>query len=839
MLLRPVLALLLVFLFLESNAQNYSKIGNHDFNYNWEFRLLEKSEKKEKPDWKKIRLPHDWSVSFSFDASKEGATGYLPGGIGLYQKNFLLNKDNSKTTYLLFDGVYNNTEVHINNQLLGSHPYGYSPFFFDITKTLRNNDSLNTIKVKVDHSRYVDSRWYTGSGIYRNVKLIHKNNLHVPIWGIFITTPSISKDITTTHLKTLVKNNNQSEQNFDLQIQIYDDNTKLVSDYSKKYNVKAHQQINLESTLSIPKPYLWDIASPRMYKATITLVQEGIVLDKNQVSFGIRKIKFDANKGFFLNDINTPIKGVCLHHDGGIVGAAVPKDIWRRRLQKLKDAGCNAIRIAHNPGSQEFLDLCDEMGFLVQDEFFDEWDNPKDKRLNTNEKSIDSITRGYTQHFQKWAEKDLKNTMLAHRNHPSIFQWSIGNEIEWTYPRNANATGFFNNINWDGNYFWEEPPHTVEQITEKLKTLPKGAYDIGETAKKLATWTRELDTTRYITANCILPSASHLSGYADALDVVGYSYRRILYDYGHKNYPNKPIMGTENLVQWHEWKAIEERPFISGTFLWTGIDYMGESNNQWPRKATPSGMLDLAGFEKPSYHMIKTLWNKDPHIYATTQILDKSIYKIGKDGEPKEKTKDAWKTALWVWHDVNNHWNYTEKDKIIVEVYSNCDEIELCLNGESLGSKKLINFEDRIYKWIVPYTRGELKVVGSKNGEIQQIETINTSDAADSIKLTTDKTVLKADGYTTAHIVAQLIDKKGNPVTTSNEKISFIVDGKTKILGVDNGSASNIQDYQSNEIITHKGRCLLLAQSTTQKSNVTIKAVSKKLSSNDIHIAID
>ncbi|TSE09844.1 glycoside hydrolase family 2 TIM barrel-domain containing protein [Aquimarina algiphila] len=843
MVLRSFLTLLLLCVFFVSSAQKYSKIGKHDFNFDWKFKLLERSGtpvKIEDTDWKDINLPHDWSVGFSFDPKGEGATGYLPGGIGIYKKDFLLNIDDSKTTYVLFDGVYNNSKVYLNDQLLGTHPYGYSPFYFDITKRLRDNGELNTIKVEVDHSRFVDSRWYTGSGIYRNVKLIHKNNLHIPVWGVFVTTPEISKDNAKAHIKTTIKNNNISEQDFDLQIQIYDDENTSVSEYSKKYKVKASQKIDVENILNIPKPFLWSITSPRMYTAIITIAQEGKLIDKNDVRFGVRSIKFDADKGFFLNDISTAIKGVCLHHDAGLVGAAVPKDVWRRRLQKLKDAGCNAIRIAHNPGSQEFLDLCDEMGFLVQDEFFDEWDNPKDKRLNTNEKSVDDVTRGYTQHFQKWAERDLKNTMLAHRNHPSIFQWSIGNEIEWTYPRNADATGFFNNMNWNGNYFWEEPPHTIDQIKEKLETLPKGKYDIGETAKKLAKWTREMDTTRYITANCILPSASHLSGYADALDVIGYSYRRILYDYGHKNYPEKPIMGTENLVQWHEWKAVEERPFISGTFLWTGIDYMGESNDQWPRKATPSGMLDVAGFEKPSYHMMKTLWNEEPHIYATTQTLDKSIYIEEKNtGLAVEKVKDAWKKALWVWHDVNDHWNYEEKDKVVVEVYSNCNEIELCLNGESLGIKRLKDFEDRIYKWIVPYTKGELKIVGLNNGEVEEIRTIHTSGKAEHIKITTDKIKLKADGYNTAHVVAQLVDKHGIPVTTSDEEVIFTVEGEAKILGVDNGWASNVQDYQSNKIVTHKGRCLLLLQSKTKKADVTIKATSKNLTGNTIRITIE
>lgn len=843
MALRTILKFSFILNIFIVNSQKYSEIGNHDFNGDWEFKLLENTgiqDSEKYIDWTKISIPHDWSVDFSFDPSKgEGATGYLPGGKGLYRKEFNLNNTKSTTTYLLFDGIYNNSKVYLNDKLLGFHPYGYSPFYFDITDDLNTKGGKNMIKVDVDRKRYVDSRWYTGSGIYRNVKLIRKNNLHIPVWGVFITTPKITSEEAIVDIKSTIKNNNSKDEKFDVAIKIYDDKNNIVGETKNTYSIVANKQVKLHQTIKLLKPYLWKIDFPRMYQAKIQVLKGNDIIDENKVKFGVRDIKFDADEGFFLNDIKTAIKGVCLHHDGGIVGAAVPKDVWRRRLEKLKEAGCNAIRISHNPGSEEFLDLCDEMGFLVQDEFFDEWDNPKDKRLNTNEKSVDSVTRGYTEYFQEWAEKDLKNTILAHRNHPSIFQWSIGNEIEWTYPRNVDATGFFNNMDWTGNYFWEEPPHTVDQIKEKLATLPKAKYDIGKTAKKLADWTRELDTTRYVTANCILPSASHLSGYADVLDVVGYSYRRVLYDYGHKNYPYKPIMGTENLVQWHEWKAVQERPFISGTFLWTGIDYMGESNDKWPRKATPSGMLDVAGFEKPSYHMMKTLWNDDPHIYVATQTIEKSIFEEDeKTGVPVEKNKGAWKKALWEWHDVNEHWNYKDNEKIVVEIYSNYDAIELCLNGQSLETKKLKDFEDKIYKWIIPFKKGELKIIGKKNGNPDEIKTLRTNTKPKRIKLSSDKTLLKSDGYSVAHIVAQLVDDQDNPVKNLEEDITFSVDGDVTILGVDNGSVFNVQDYKSNAVTTNKGRCLLLIQSKRKKDKAFIKAMSKDLVSNELEIDV-
>ncbi|WKB81932.1 glycoside hydrolase family 2 TIM barrel-domain containing protein [Cellulophaga lytica] len=811
-----------------------------DFNFDWNFKLEDTVAKIHNTKWRKVKLPHDWSVENKFDSIRgEGATGYLLGGIGYYKKDFTTNLHKNQVAYILFDGVYNNATISLNNNELGFHPYGYSPFYYDVTSTLNKNGNKNTLNVKVDRTRYADSRWYTGSGIYRNVKFITKNKLHIPIWGSFITTPTVTNKLATISIQTTIDNKYNSSKTAILSTTIHNTNNEVVNTNTKNITVAKNTSLKDLTTIKVTNPKLWDIDSPTLYTAITTITLDNKVVDTQKTKFGIRSIRFDANTGFYLNGKNRKIKGVCLHHDAGLVGAAVPKGVWRRRLQTLKDIGCNAIRISHNPASNEFLDLCDEMGFLVQDEFFDEWDNPKDKRKNMNERSVDYITRGYAEHFQEWAEKDLKNTVLSHRNHPSIFQWSIGNEIEWTYPRNADATGFFNNMDWSGNYFWSLPPNSINTIKQKLNTLPKGKYDIGTTAKKLTKWTKELDTTRYVIANCILPSSSYESGYADALDVIGFSYRRVIYDYGHKNYPNLPLMGTENLGQWHEWKAVMERPFISGTFLWTGIDYMGESNKGWPKKGTSSGLLDVAGFKKPSYHMFNALWNNDPNIYITSQSLDKSIYKLDANGNPIEKKEGKWKTALWQWHNVNDHWNYNNNEPTVVEVYSNCSEVELFLNNTSLGIKKLADFEDHIYKWAVPYKKGTLKAVGLKDGKKVEY-TITTTTKPTTIKLTTDQKKLTADGYAVAHIVAQITDKNGNPVKTENQTINFIVTGDATVLGVDNGSITNTQNFKSNTIKTSKGRALLIIQSLANKtSSITITANSASLKSNQITITLE
>ncbi|WP_010520890.1 sugar-binding domain-containing protein [Aquimarina agarivorans] len=841
----------LAFFLLSCNNQQSNDTlppRNTDFNFDWKFHLDKgatdaSSENFDDSSWKNVQLPHDWVIEESIDTTNASnqlymGSGYRKGaGIGWYRKSFT-SPAKDKKVYILFDGVYNNSEVFLNGQSLGKHPYGYSPFYFDITNKLKTDGSQNTIAVKVDHRTYADSRWYSGAGIYRNVSLITTNKLHIPVWGTFVTTPNANASNTNVFVKVKLTNDTNDTQNFILKTDIIDQKGIIITSSESEHKLESGTSIDVTENLKLNNPKLWGIYKPNLYKAVNTITLQNKVIDRKETKFGIRNIHFDADTGFFLNGENKKIKGVCLHHDGGLVGAAVPKGVWKRRLLKLKEGGVNAIRISHNPASNEFLDLCDEMGFLVQDEFFDEWDYPKDKRFNQKEQKALTETEGYTRFFQEWAEKDLKNTVLSHRNHPSIFQWSIGNEIEWTYPRNAAATGFFNNMNWDGNYFWSEPPYSTEEIKKQLKTLPKGKYDIATTAKKLSKWTKQLDITRPITANCILPSASHLSGYADALDVVGYSYRRVLYDYGHKNYPEKPIMGTENLAQWHEWEAILERPHISGTFLWTGIDYQGEIREPWPTTVQPSGLLDIAGFEGGSFGMMKSLWNPNPNMFVTTQVIEKSLYQLDANGKIIPKDPDAWKHALWQWHDINRHWNY-EKGKIIaVESYSNCPEMELFLNGKSFGKKFLKDNPDHIYKWAVPYSAGKLKLVGLKNGK-NITKKIVTAGAAAKVKLTVDHTKIKNNRYDVAHVTAQLIDKNGTPVLTENKKIVFNVPDSLRLLGVDNGDKQNHQDYNSNTIETSKGRALLIVQSTEKITEATINATSGTLTSNDIIIKVN
>lgn len=820
-----------------------------DFNFDWQFTLSQDSSAGrdyqtmlEVEEWESVRLPHDWVIKGSFDSSNVDtapATGYIyGGGLGWYKKIFDLDLEDTQEAFVLFDGVYNNSEVWINGQHLGFHPYGYSPFYYDLTPHLNANGKDNVIVVKIDHTRYADSRWYTGAGIYRNVSLEIKNKVDIPIWGTFVITPDVSAKKAKVEVQSTLSNHFARSHKGGILTQIIAPNGQLVASAESKFDLESGEEKVLIQSFEISSPELWGIFDPKLYQA-VTTVSCKKLSSKSTTRFGIREFNFDPNTGFTINGENYKIKGVCLHHDAGLVGTAVPKGVWRRRLEILKEAGTNAIRISHNPGSNEFLDLCDEMGFLVQDEFFDEWDNPKDKRMNQNEQHDDYVSRGYAEHFQEWAEKDLKSVILSHRNHPSIIQWSIGNEIEWTYPRNANATGYFNNMNWNGNYFWQPPPFSTDEIKKQLATLPKAKYDMATTAQKLSKWTKELDTTRPVIANSILPSASHLSGVGEALDIMGYSYRRVLYDYGHKNYPNMPIMGTENLAQYHEWKAIMERPFIAGTFLWTGIDYMGEIRRPWPTKGTLSGILDFAGFKKPSYFMMKSLWQPTPSIHIATQTLEESINRIDEQsGQLVARDSEAWKTALWEWHEVNSHWNYQEGEVISIEMYSNCEEIELFLNGESRGKRSLSEFEDHIYKWGIPFESGELKAVGLLKGQVIE-EMLYTTSEPVAIRLTVDRKILKADAYDVAHLVAQLVDANGNPVKAEEAKIKFEIERNIRMLGIDNGAGDNIQDHYANEIVTDQGRALFIIQSLNEKGAASITVSGKNLKSDKITITLE
>ncbi|NLR93408.1 glycoside hydrolase family 2 TIM barrel-domain containing protein [Flammeovirga agarivorans] len=821
------------------------------FNKDWLFTLNDSVEYTlstySTEHWRKVNLPHDFSIEQDFEKDNEGCTAFSSGGIGWYSKRFKSPALKNQKCFIVFDGVYNNAEFWLNGIKLGSHPYGYAPIYFDLSNYLNRDDSENILMVKVDHSRYADSRWYTGGGIYRNVDIVVTENVYIPVWGTFVTTPNIKNTTAEVAIQIDLRNDSGLSQSRKIHVDILDANNKVVGNSVQEVLFQNSKKKVINTKIVMDKPHFWDLNDPYLYSAKITLIENGKKVQENVTRFGVRDIHFDKDKGFFLNGRNVKIKGVCLHHDAGAVGAAVPKDVWRRRLTLLKEAGCNAIRSAHNPASDEFLDLCDELGFLVQNEFYDEWDLPKDKRYNMHDKEVDFITRGHAEHFQNWAEKDLKNTMLSSRNHPSIFQWSIGNEIEWTYPGNRGATGIFKETNKDDKMDWtlwrtEVPPHTPEEVREFWKNYPEQTFNIGATAKKLAEWTKEMDSTRYITANCILPTSSFETGYTDVLDVVGFSYKPHKYDYFKETYPNQIMMGTENVPRWYEWKAALERNFIAGVFLWTGIDYLGERRaKEWPLKATPHGLLDTAGFPRGSFYMFKSLWRDDiPVMSIYTQSAKHSIYKEGSNGKVVEKKKGYWELAPREWQDVNPYWNYKNGEETIVEVYSNCEEVELFQNGKSLGKQYLKDQEDYTYKWAVTYKKGKLEAGGTKNGVPSKVS-LETTGEVTAIRISKDRSTMVANNADVSHFIAQLVDKKGRAVKNSEEEITFEIQGDHAFLGTDGGDTRKITNYKKHTATTVNGQCLMMVQSTDKPTKLIVTAYvnGKKLESNEVIVDIN
>lgn len=783
--------------------------------------------------WRNVRIPHDWSVEHAFDpAQGEGCTGYLPGGIGYYRQHFDVEDLADKPrVYICFDGVYNHAQVMINGVVLGDHPYGYSPFYYDISPYVQERD--NVLAVRVDHSRIADSRWYSGSGIYRPVYLIQHPPVHFDIWPTYITTPTPHE----VWVETLVRNGGEQEQTCRLRTTVMDADDNIAAKAEDTQIIPPGETITLRTSLTIDPPRLWQLHDPAMYRAVQHLVVDGQVDAHHETPFGIRQFAFDPDKGFSLNGEHMKLKGVCLHHDAGLVGAAVPDDVWRRRLHALKAAGCNAIRTSHNPPSEAFLDLCDTMGFIVKHEFFDEWDYPKDKRLNGHEQHDDARSRGYAADFHTWAQHDLHNAMRRDRNHPAIVLWSIGNEIELCYMRlmqlaeTVQQDAAFDTIT--GIPTWT--PASVRAMYEKI---PAQDYDMDQTAQQLAQWTRALDGSRPVSANYILPSASFETGACAPLDVVGFSYRQQIYDYAHQHYPRVPIFGGENFGQWHEWQAVMERDFVAGMFIWTGIDYMGESHDSWPKKGSGSGLLDLAGFPKPLYYMFQSLWTDAPMIHLYTQTLADSEYRVDEQGELVEKVADQWRRRQWGWYPLNEHYQYPPNTPVIAEVYSNCEEAELLLNGQSLGRQALADHPDHIYKWTWAYLPGTLTVRGYQDSRMVTTDTLQTPGPLTTLAIQSDRSTMLANAADVAHITVQLTDHQGCPIRHQEEMVTFQVSGPCRVLGVDNGWVSSVQDYQSDHLLTHHGRALLIVQATDRPGMIHVRVRCGEDLHSDVHVMV-
>ncbi len=749
-------------------------------------------------DWKPIDLPHDWSIEGPFDEKWASATAYLPGGIGWYRKTFDVAPNlRSKQLSLYFDGVYKNSEVWLNGHYLGKRPNGFTPFQYEITPYLAKTGK-NVVAVKADHSQFADSRWYTGSGIYRNVYLVATDPIHVDLWGIRFVTPEVTAQRATANVTVSVANQSGATKPVLVRAQLLDANGKAVANAQQPVSVAAGKKADASLSFTVANPSLWSTEHPDLYKLVVTLSANGKPVDNLSENVGFRHFRFDKDRGFFLNGKNMKLKGVCIHDDAGALGVAVPEEVWVRRLKTLQDVGCNSLRLSHNPHADYLYDLADKMGFLVMDEAFDEWEVGKNKWIkgwNVGKPGND----GSYSDFKEWANRDVADMVLRSRNRPSIIFWSIGNEIDYPndpYTHEVLNTGRNPQIYGKGY----TPGHPA-------------ASRLGELAKQLVAVVKQYDTTRPVTAALAGVVMSNEVGFPEALDVVGYNYQEYRYPDDHKKYPNRVIYGSENGMAYSAWAAVADNDYIAGQYLWTGIDYLGEART-WPSKGNQAGLIDLAGFRKPEFYFRQSLWTDTPMIYMATAPVS---------------TTASTANPAFNRRNLAASWTYKEGDSVRVSCFTNCEEADLLLNGKSLGKKQLATTPEHVLTWTVAYRPGDLSVRGYKNGKESAQYALKTAGDAHSIDAKADLTSFDKTKKQVSHIEISVLDKNGVPVYKADSELTVRVDGPAKLIGLENGSTTSHEDYKGDKQKVFKGRLLAYIQSEQKAGPVKVTITASGL----------
>lgn len=787
-----VLLLLLLATEVIGNARPQNTIT---FNQDWRFHLGDIADGKNADfndsQWRLLNLPHDWSIEGAFN--EDNPAGYgggaLPGGIGWYRKTFIVPATaKGKLVFIDFDGVYRNSEVWINDHYLGKRPYGYSSFQYELTPFL-NIGKNNIIAVKVDNSQQPNSRWYSGSGIYRNVWLSTVNPIHVDHWGTWINTPEVSERSAKVALETSIRNQSDADAVVEVETIIYDANGRPVTRNTTTIPVGKSDPAIAAQEFTIPNPILWSDEKPYLYKAVSLLKLSSRVVDNYETVFGVRHFAFDVDRGFLLNGKQVKIRGVCDHHDLGALGAAVNTRALERQLEMLKAMGVNGIRTSHNPPAPELLELADSMGFIVMDEAFDMWKKEKTKF-------------DYHLDWDEWHKRDLEDLVRRDRNHPSVFIWSIGNEIS---------------EQWGGN------------------------ADAGIIGKELTGIVKALDSTRPITSACNFVTPENTLISAGGLDLVGTNYAHNRMAEFPKMFPNRPIILTETtsalatrgsydmpsdvIRRWpskwdevftggnadyscsaydncsapwgstHEetWKIVKKHDFLSGMYIWTGWDYIGEPTPYpWPAISSYFGIIDLAGFPKDTFYMYQSEWTNKPVLHLLP------------------------------------HWNWKQGDPIDVWAYFNSDEVQLFLNGKSLGTKRKSGDELHV-SWRVPFEAGTLRAVSRRNGKIELTKEIRTAGEPARIVLVPDRKAINNDGRDLSFVTVKIVDKNGTVVPQADNTVNFQVSGNGFIAGVDNGSEISHESFKANHRKAFHGLAMAIVQSKGGAGQIVLKATANGL----------
>ena len=738
--------------------------------------------------WRPLNVPHDWSSEGPFSADYASGTGFAPGGLGWYRKHFQLDQNQcGQSVTIEFDGVYDHSEIWVNGQFVGGRPFGFIGFQFDLTRYLKWNGGDNVLAVRVDHSRFADSRFYTGSGIYRNARLVITDKLRIAHWGVSVTTPKIKNDSAVIRIETVVENHAADQRNFSLQSDIVAPRGEIVASLTTTKLAASNSVQTVVQELKVLRPELWSLATPELYTLKSCVKSGDTVVDETETPFGIRTATFNADKGFFLNGVSTKLKGVCIHHDAGSLGAAVPDKVLERRLKLLKKIGVNAIRTSHNPPDPELLNLCDRLGFLVMDEAFDEFTPAKNKwvaGLNAGEPS----RFGYAELFTTWSVTDISDLVRRDRNHPSIILWSIGNEIDF-------ANDPFSDPVLGENFHPENPPAT----------------DLVKCVAPLVAAVKSLDRTRPVTAALATLKMSNVVGLPELLDAVGYNYQEDRYAADHAKFPKRLIFGSENSQQYGAWRAVQTNDFISGQFLWTGIDYLGEAH-AWPNRANGAGLFDLCGFKKPLAWFRQSLWSDQPMVYLCASENNVG----GRDFFGAEK------------------WNWNSNSTVNVICFANCPEVMLMLNDKIIGTKKLSEAVNSVLHWQIPFEPGTLKAIGRADGCEVCNFVLQTAGAANRIELLPDTTQLRADGKDVGHVEFRIVDENDVRVSDAEPEVTFAITGPASLIGLGNGNLNSVEDCKTNQHCAFQGRGLAILQAATTPGVVTLKATAPGLNSASI-----
>ncbi|MBQ2415701.1 MAG: DUF4982 domain-containing protein [Alistipes sp.] len=808
-----------------------------DFNFDWSFKLGDDQQFATKDfddsSWRELHLPHDWSIEgeFSKDNPSTPGGGALPGGIGWYRKHFKSPKLDGRHIAIEFDGIFMNSTVFVNGHKVGFRPYGYSSMSYDITPYLNPQGEENIIAVRCDNSEQPNSRWYAGCGIYRNVRLVNTANVFVDYTGTYITTPEISKERGSIKAQVSISNLRNDASKVTLENKILDAKGRCVAKNSVTKAINAGASADMEMTIEVDNPILWDVDNPYLYNVVSYVMVDGKVVDDYITPFGFRYFEFKADTGFWLNGRNLKLKGVCMHHDLGALGTAVHRRGLERQLDILQSFGVNAIRTSHNPPTPELLDMCDERGILVMDEAFDMWRRAKTRY-------------DYARYFDEWHQKDLIDFIKRDRNHPSIVMWSVGNEIleQW----NSNDDVKLDDLpaeqrNLLINFISENATGNKDDVEKNTNVL---------LTRHMVATLKKYDNTRPVTAGCNETRPTNNLIRSGALDIIGFNYHVQDYDSVKEWYPNMPFIGSEtasslnsrgfyihpstkiNVVpeRWdaphqtdhhqcsaydnsrapwatlHEeaWVAVRDRDFCAGTFIWTGFDYLGEPTPySWPSRSSYFGIVDLCGFPKDCYYMYRSEWTNNPTLHLFP------------------------------------HWNWNVGDKIDMWVYYNtADEVELFLNGKSLG--KRTKTSDRLHAiWEnVEFEAGEITAIGYKNGKEILRHSRKTAGKAEKIVLTADRKVLKADGYDLAYVTVECTDAKGNLVPTAMNQLYFEVDGVGELVGVDNGNAAGGESLKGNKMKLFNGKAIAIVRTKRNESGkITLKVTSDDMESATVKLS--